>query len=101
LRSGLPLGGPLRHEDAVQAVAFDPDGKSVWTGGRDQTLVHWRVPAGPVVGLPEGSPERLRCWVEALAGLELDDDGLFRPLDTDALRQRRERLNQIGGPPTS
>jgi WD40 repeat protein len=95
VRSGLPLGGPLRHGGAVRSVAYHPDGKSLWTAGHDQVLIRWRLPAGPA----SSTPEQLRLTAELLAGAALDDDGTPRSLDADQRRERRERLDQLGGPP--
>jgi eukaryotic-like serine/threonine-protein kinase len=86
--TGVALGPPLWHRDAVQAVAFAPDGKALLTGGRDRTAQQWEVPAGPV----SGSVEQVRLWVRALTGLELDADGTPRRLDDDAVRRLRETL---------
>jgi hypothetical protein len=38
-------------------------------------------------------------WVEVLAGMELNGQGAIRPLTPGALRQRRRRLEELGGPP--
>ena len=35
------LVGPLTHQDAVLAVAFNPDGKTVLTGSQDGTAQLW------------------------------------------------------------
>jgi WD40 repeat protein len=40
-RTGRPLGIPLEHQDAVLAVAFSPDGRTVLTGSRDKTARLW------------------------------------------------------------
>ena len=54
----------------------------------------WDAPA-PV---PDDFP-RLAAWVEAVTGLELDKRGSVRVLDRAAWRERRRRLEQLGGPP--
>jgi tetratricopeptide (TPR) repeat protein len=54
----------------------------------------WDAPAP----LPDDVP-RLTAWVEAITGLELDERGAIRALDRSAWRERRSRLEQLGGLP--
>jgi tetratricopeptide (TPR) repeat protein len=79
----------------VYAVAFSPDSKTIFTYGLNETSRLWDAPEP----LPDEWP-RLAAWVETLTGLELDDGGGVRPLDNAAWRGRRERLAQLGGPPS-
>jgi hypothetical protein len=37
-------------------------------------------------------------WAEVLTGLELDRDGLVHRLEASAWQQRRQRLQELGGP---
>jgi serine/threonine protein kinase/WD40 repeat protein len=97
VRTGLTLGSPLRHAGAVQAIAFHSDARLVLTVGRDRTLTRWRIPPRPAAG----TYEQLRCWADVLAGATLDDDGVVRRLTPDQRHERRERLDQLGGPPKS
>jgi WD40 repeat protein len=92
--TGKPLGAPLAHPSGVRAAAWAPDGRTVVTGGDDGGVRFWDVPAPP-----EGTAERLVLWTQVLTGLELDDHDVPRPLDATAWRERRERLDQLGGPP--
>jgi WD40 repeat protein len=89
-----PLGPPLRHEGEVAAVAYSPDGRTVLTGSYDNTARFWPVP-GPV----DGEPERIRLWTQTITGMELDDQGVIHVLDASTWYQRRQRLNELGGPP--
>lgn len=75
-------------------MAFSPDGRSVLTGSADRTAQFWDVPA-PV----EGTVERIVLWVQVLTGMELDDEGEAHPLDAATWQQRRQRLQECGGPP--
>jgi hypothetical protein len=70
-----------------------PDGRTFLTtqGGRKR---FWSAPEP----LP-GEVERLVRWVEVLTGRELDPDGEVRSLDASTWRQRRQRLQELGGPP--
>ena len=88
--TGKPLGAPLVHPGGVRAVAWAPDGRAIVTGG----VRFWDVPA-PL----EGSAERLVLWSQVLTGLELDDQDVPRPLDPPTWRERRQRLDHLGGPP--
>src|SRR5262245_32356113 len=78
----------------VLTAAFRPDGGAVLAETRDRAHL-WAVPA-PVAG----DAERIRLWVEVCTGLELDAGGAVVELDAAAWRQRRERLRELGGPPT-
>src|SRR5262249_17581671 len=42
---------------------------------------------------------RLSLWIEMFTGLELDEQGAVRMLGTTQWAERRQRLNQLGGPP--
>jgi WD40 repeat protein len=91
--SGQPLGPTLWHSDSVRAVAFRPDGKRVATGGKDLAVRQWHTPAPPV----EGTPQRIRLWVEVLSGMELDEQGAVHALPSEALEERRRQMEQQGG----
>jgi WD40 repeat protein len=92
--TGRPLGPPFRHPGAVKAVAFGPDGKTFLAGRGDGTAQTWAV-SDPL----EGRAERLKLWVEVATGLCLGDGGAALVLDPAAWRQRRQRLQELGGPP--
>jgi WD40 repeat protein/serine/threonine protein kinase/Flp pilus assembly protein TadD len=91
--SGRPLGQPLEHSGPVWSVAFSPDGRSLLTSDLRTARV-WDAPAP----LPDDVP-RLAAWVEAATGLEMDERGAIRVLDRSAWLERRQRLEQLGGPP--
>jgi hypothetical protein len=65
-------------------------------GDWDGRIALWPVPQ-PV----EGTAEQVRLSVEVLTGMELDARSAVRPLDPDALRERRRRLDEAGGPPAN
>jgi hypothetical protein len=93
-----PLGAspPFKGGIAAPLIHFEDAG---WTAATTYASYPyerraWRMP------LPaEGSRERLRCWVEARTGQELDDEGVIRLLDNDARKQRRQRAEALDGPP--
>jgi WD40 repeat protein/serine/threonine protein kinase len=93
--TGQPIGPPMRHSPHGMEVmfCFSPDGRYLlMSDGHTARL--WDAPAP----LP-GDPPRLAAWIESTTGLELDDRDSIRVLDGDAWRDRRRRLEQLGGPP--
>jgi hypothetical protein len=91
----LPSGAGLDLPDRGTTVAalFRPDGTALliasWHGAH-----LWAVP--PPMG---GDADHIRVWVEVVTGLELDASGAVVELDANAWRQRRERLQELGGGP--
>ena len=76
-------------------MAFSPDGNSFLTGAYDYAARLFRK----VPELPDDL-ERVATWVEVLTGLTLDaGQGTIQVLDNAAWRERREQLEQRGGPP--
>ena len=93
--TGMPLGPAIPHPAQIVAVAFSPDGKSFLTGDSDQGARLFRK----VPELPDDL-DRVAAWVEVLTGLTLDaGQGTIHVLDNAAWRERREQLEQRGGPP--
>jgi hypothetical protein len=66
----------------------------ILTGCDDHKVRLWRMPS-PI----EGSVERVVAWVEVLTGMEMDADGGGHVLDPTAWQQRRQRLEELSGPP--
>jgi hypothetical protein len=87
------LGPPVAHAGEVRCWAVAPDGRALLTGGADGTVRRWRVEAP----LP-GRVEQVVLWAEVLTRLRLDDQ-VPRELDDEAWRERRRRLEALGGPP--
>ncbi len=92
----IPVGPRIVHESGVTRAVFTPDGKSVLTAGSDATVRRWPIPQ-PL----DGDVARLKLWAEVSAGKELDAAGKVRPIDEATRRERRLRLEKMGGPPRS
>jgi WD40 repeat protein/tRNA A-37 threonylcarbamoyl transferase component Bud32 len=92
--TGKLLGAWFRHQNWVLAGAFSPDGRTFLTGSRDTTARLWEVPT-PL----HGSVERIVRWTQVLTGMEADPNGVIEVLDASTWQQRRQRLEELGGPP--
>jgi WD40 repeat protein len=91
--TGMLIGKPLPIQ-SLGSLAHSPDGKSIAVALGIGPPEVWPLPR-PV----DGSPDRLRLWVEVLTGMELDTDGATHQLAPDAWKQRKQRLQELGGPP--
>jgi WD40 repeat protein len=94
--TGRPIGPPVRYEGEAmpRSAVFSPDGKTLLTQHEEHTVRFWVGPA-PV----EADLERLVLWVQTVTGMELAPDGTRRWLDAATWRERRQRLDELGGPP--
>jgi WD40 repeat protein/serine/threonine protein kinase len=88
-----PIGTPFRHQGWVVSVAVSSDGKTVVTGSLDGTARIWDVPAAVA-----GGPERLHLWCQVITNMELSDDLQLHVLDGRIWKERRKRLEELGGP---
>ncbi len=93
VETSLPLGPAHRHPVPVLSVAFDPGGTRILTGCRDMWARRWVVPAPADVPI-----DRVGLWASVQTGMEMDADGVIRPLDAGAWRDARRRLETLGGP---
>jgi WD40 repeat protein/predicted Ser/Thr protein kinase len=92
--TGRSLGPPLKHQYTIRDLAFSPDGTKLWTAAFDRTVKAWDLtPPMP------GDVNQVVTWLQVLSGLELDADGVFRELNSEAWLKRRQLLFDLGGPP--
>ncbi len=95
--TGQPIGPPMRQASSTQgsrlSVLYTQDGRSLVTSDFGAAR-QWAAPEA----LPDDVP-RLVAWVEAITGLELDEQGSIRVLNRTDWLARRSRLEQLGGPP--
>ena len=113
VETGKPIGPALEHRGWADnvwqkgpiiavTVALSADGKTALTGSyalssdgiTDKTARIWKVPQ-PI----RGDPERIMLWTQVITGLEVDELMAVRVLDAATWQQRRQRLQELGGPP--
>jgi WD40 repeat protein len=92
--TGKPVSPPLPHDRVVNTAVFSPDGRQALTGSNDKTARLWEAP----IPLKE-DVERIVLWTQVLTGMELDREEVVRVLDAEAWHQRRQYLQELGGPP--
>jgi hypothetical protein len=63
--TGEPVGEPLAHQGAVQAVAFSPGGATVLTAGGDRKVRLWDVASRKMLGPPRLHQAPVRAAVFA------------------------------------
>jgi WD40 repeat protein len=94
--TGKPVGPALGHPPYGGGLVFHPGGGLLFTSGWDYAVRAWDVPTA----VP-GDVGRLLLWTQVLTGMELGPDDSARDLDDEAWHRSRERLDQMGGPPSS
>jgi hypothetical protein len=90
----MPIGPRWHHDGVVWAVACDLGGRVAFTGSADKTVRRWLMPQ-PV----EGELQRITLWVQVMTAMELDENGTAHGLEAGVWATRRQRLQQLGGPP--
>ena len=91
IRTSKELATLKGHSDAVESVAFAPDGKTLATGSWDKTVKLWDVTAGKELATLQGHTDKVRSVAFAPDGKTLatgsDDQtvklwGMSRPART-------------------
>jgi len=78
-------------------VGFSPDGQTILAVPNPGPAQIWSGLLVPI----DGEVNRIVLWTQVISGLELDDKGVIRGLDVEAWRERRRKLDELGGPPTN
>jgi WD40 repeat protein len=91
IATARPIGPKLPHEAALRTAAFAEDDTRIITGTSAGKTRVWDVSRLPF----EGDIESIELWLQVSTGMELDANGVVRPLDTESWQQRRERLGGI------
>ncbi len=97
--TGLKLGDPWRHTDAVFAATISPDGRHALTGSTDGAVL-WEIP-----GVPSPVPRWLPQRAESIGGQSLTTNGIPVPVQsansgrgsipgTNQWEMRRETLGE-------
>jgi WD40 repeat protein len=92
-RTGKPIGPPLEHDAPLTAVGFSPVGNGVLTRTEDGVVRRWARPSDAT-----GSDERFILWTQLATGSEIEANGIVHSLDSSVWKQRRDRLQALGGP---
>jgi WD40 repeat protein len=87
-RLGRPIGPVLLHPDRLETAVFGADGVSLLTACEDGSTRLWRI-SGPAADL-----RRLEHLIESQTGLEQNDQGEIRPLETDAWQTHRQTVSR-------
>jgi WD40 repeat protein/serine/threonine protein kinase len=88
--TGMPVGPAWPHQGVIWAVACQPAGRTALTGGADRAVRRWELP----LPLPD-KPARITAWVQAVTGLELDDNGTALLLSASRREQRRRQAGSF------
>jgi WD40 repeat protein len=91
--TGKLLGPPVRHQSPVRFVSFSPDGRTILTGSTDK-LIRLSQVSSPMTG----GIERIKLWTTAHTGMELDEHGAVRLLNSEEWDQVRQRLQGTSVP---
>jgi serine/threonine protein kinase/WD40 repeat protein len=91
--TGEPLGPAMAREEPITAIAFSLDSTTCLVARRGI------VELGKVPRPLEGNGHHLQLWAEVLTGLQLDEDGTIGMLDGRTWRERKDRLEKLGGAP--
>ena len=94
--TGERIGPGFRSRLQVRQVAFSPDGTHVGMIGPFGAEV-WKLPKPLLDPLPDH--EHWRLWVEVITRMSRDADGVVLPLANDRWLARKQRLDELGGPP--
>jgi WD40 repeat protein len=90
--TGKPIGPPFRHADPVKAAVFSPTGQTFLTAAGAAHVWEVHPPA-------KGEGERYVRWIQVLTGMELVPNGEAVRLNLPTWQERRQRLDDLGGPP--
>jgi hypothetical protein len=86
----------MRHQGPVLAVRFSPDGQTILTGSGDNAARLWPRPTALA-----GAIEQIFLGIQVATGMELDSTGDVHLLEAAEWQKRRQRLADLGGPPSS
>ena len=98
--TGKQIGRTMGSPETITAVAF-AKGKILAGyegpvfGDRVEKSGCWAWPLRHVAG----DPERIALWTTVITGMDLDEHENVQNLDPATWHQRRQRLQELGGPP--
>lgn len=99
------LKAVLQHQGPVLAVAYSPDGQTVWTGSEDGTARRWQGDTGTPMGLPIVHPGGVRNLAlspdgQTLGTVSGDSDHRIVWTGPDAGHAYTSVLNRLAAPGT-
>jgi WD40 repeat protein len=84
-----------RHSDVVTALAFSPDGKTLFSGSADKSIRQWNVEGGKELRALPGHGEEVRGLAVTPDGKKLASCGLDQGIRLWDLTDRDKKDNQV------
>jgi WD40 repeat protein len=88
------IGPSLPHEGLVSTVRFSRDGRTILTASHDGTSRLWETPLSM-----EEDLDRMVLWTRVITGMNLDQAGVVKRLDSESWVDCRRQITSLKGLP--